>query len=363
MKDSQQLTKKKKTVDKKTVDKKEKFAGKAATLQKSPSGKPTNLSSKKNLRTYLRQGKNFFLTQEKNLQLILIPLILLGIFLILFFISISLERYIKQSKFSHNTKSAQIINPYPVMKQIRTPVLSANAAIILESASGVTLFSKNKTLRFSMASTTKIMTALISLEYYKNDSIITCLTDTIEGSRVGLKKGDALYFPDMLYGLLLPSGNDVAYALAENYPGGVSAFVARMNAKAKELNLYNTHFADPDGLNDDWDYTTVYDLARLASYAMKNKAFSQVVGTKTKVITTVNGKKSFSLLNLNKLLGTDGITGIKTGTTDEAGQVLVTSEVEDNHTFILIVMQSDNRFADTKELISLVRGNIYFINP
>jgi len=240
--------------------------------------------------------------------------------------------------------------------------LTAGSAIVLDKDSQTVLYSKNANLRFSTASTAKIMTALTSLSAFKLDDIITVKSLT-EGSLVGFKVGEQVRFEDMLYGMLLPSGNDAALAIAENYPGGEKAFVAKMNENAQAFHLVNTHFADPAGLDDDGDYTTALDLARLASIASQNEEFAKIVSTKLNVITDITGKNSYLLHNLNVLLGIDGVNGIKTGFTDEAGGVLVTSKVEKGHTLIIVVMKSDDRFADTEALLSLVSGNVQFINP
>lgn len=200
-----------------------------------------------------------------------------------------------------------------------------------------------------MASTTKIMTAITAIKHYSMRDKIIVYADNISGARVGFKKGDEVSFEDMLYGLLLPSGNDAAVAIAQNYPGGQEAFVKKMNKNAKDFYLNSIHYTDPTGLEDMGDYANVIDLARLGSIAMKNSVFAKVVGTKNKEIKTINTGKSYNLYNLNKLLGSDGVVGIKTGFTDEAGEVLVTSKIYNDHMFIIVVMKSMDRFGDTKK--------------
>jgi len=245
-------------------------------------------------------------------------------------------------------------------KQSRAePPLSAHAAIIMDNDSKVTLFSKNQDLRFSMASTTKIMTALVALEYFNLYDVLTMQEDSVEGAVVGFKKGEQVFFEDMLYAMLLPSGNDAALAIAQNYQGGEKAFVEKMNQKAESLHLLHTHYADSSGLNDKGDYTTVVDLARLAAVGLKDPVLSRIVGTKQKVIRTLQGN-IYTLVNLNKLLGQDGVYGMKTGFTDEAGGVLVTLKKEGEKTFIVVVMKSVDRFADTEALLSLISGNAQF---
>ena len=251
---------------------------------------------------------------------------------------------------------------YPIFTLDKDPNISALAAVIIDDDSKALLFSKNPTLLFSMASTTKIMTALVALSYYKMDDVLTIKADSIEGAIIGLKSGQKVRFEDLLYAMLLPSANDAAYALAQNYPGGENAFVAKMNDFALLFHLYNTHFADAAGLLDEKDYTTPLDLARLASIALKNKIFSQIVATKYKIISDADGKVRFPIYNLNKLLGIDGVKGVKTGYTDEAGQVLVTSKDENGHTIITVVMDSQDRFLDTRKLLGLISGNVNYLS-
>ena len=232
----------------------------------------------------------------------------------------------------------------------------------MDNDSKVILFAKNPKLLFSMASTTKIMTALVALAHYNLDDILTVKTTGVGGITIGLKEGQRILFKDLLFALLLPSSNDAALTLAQNYPGGEKVFIDKMNEYAKFLHLNNTSFADPAGLLDGEDYTTPIELARLASVALKNKIFAEVVATKHKIISDADGLLSYSIFNLNKLLGIDGINGVKTGFTDEAGQVLVTSKkTTDGHTVIAVVMNSKDRFLDTKRLLDYISNNLIYL--
>lgn len=242
--------------------------------------------------------------------------------------------------------------------------ISAESYIVMDDDSKVVLLSKNENFRFPLASTTKIMTALVALDYFKFNDILTVKTKIVEGSVVGFETGEKFYLEDMLYAMLLPSGNDAALAIAQNYMGGETEFVEKMNEKAKSLNLYNTHFSDTTGLSDDSDYTTVVDLARLSSVAIKNSVIKKITSTKQKEISTIDGKKTYSFSNLNKLLGIDGINGIKTGYTDEAGGVLATSRTDERNgkNLIIVVMKSQDRFSDTQKLVSLFNGRITYLS-
>lgn len=282
-----------------------------------------------------------------------------------------------QKRKVHSNPLTFTMHPYPILRMVlgtsstsKTslddlyPTISAQAAVIIDNDSQVVLFSKNPYLRFSLASTTKIMTALVALDYYKLDDILTVEGDKVPPAVVGFKKGEQVRFEDMLYGLLLPSGNDAALAIAQNYPGGEETFINKMNEKAKNLHLIYTHFEDSSGFSDN-DFSTVLDLGRLASFAVGNPVFTQVVDTKSWTIRVLNSNVVYSVRNLNKLLGVEGVTGIKTGYTEEAGEVLVTSKMENGHTLILVVMKSEDRFGDTEKLLRLVSGNVLFqdLNP
>lgn len=251
---------------------------------------------------------------------------------------------------------------YPVFKTPINPDLSAKAVIVMDKDSKTVMFSKNPNLLFSLASTTKIMTALVSLDYYKMDDVLTVRTENVEGVNVGFKIGEKLLFKDIMYAMLLPSGNDAALALAQNYPGGVQNFVKKMNEKAKFLHLISTNFADSIGLEDSRDFTTPLDLARLASIALGNETFAKIVATTTWEITDITGDNRYLLKNLNKLLGVQGVNGVKTGYTTEAGQVLVTSKKEGNHTLIIVVMDSQDRFFDTSRLLYEISGNVNYLS-
>ena len=257
---------------------------------------------------------------------------------------------------------AKNVTSYPLLVENNNPNISALAAVVVDDDSKTLLFSKNPTLLLSMASTTKIMTALVALSYYKMTEVLTIHNNIVDGAKIGFNRGEKVTFEDLLYAMLLPSANDAALAIAQNYPGGESGFVDKMNKFAKLFHLYNTHFGDTAGLLDDKGYTTPLDLARLTSIALKNKIFAQVVETKHKDISDVDGKNSYSLYNLNKLLGIDGVKGVKTGYTDEAGQVLVTSKDEKGHTIIAVVMGSSDRFSDTRELLSFISSNVNYLS-
>lgn len=292
--------------------------------------------------------------------LLVIPFMLFFIFLTL----LVTNNFLLQQIVQNNPRVASpliTIHPYPQVANLPLVHLSAKAAMVMDVDSFVVVVSKEPQMRLPMASTTKLMTALVALEYFKKDSLLTVKQIFAEGSRLKLQPGQQFYFEDLLYAMLLPSANDAAMVIADNYPGGVPAFVAKMNEKAAMYHLTNTHFVDPTGLEAQ-DTTTVTDMARLAAIAIQNPTIKQVTGTKETIIADLAGN-SYYLSNLNKLLGTNGVTGLKTGTTEEAGEVLVTSVTIDNHAYIIVVMNSKDRFADTTALINFIHQSVKFVMP
>lgn len=247
-------------------------------------------------------------------------------------------------------------------EEIKKIDVSSRAYIIYDPETRTVVFGKNENLRFSPASSTKIMTAIIALEEYRLDDALTAINlDKVEGSTMKLREGETITVENLLYGLMLPSGNDAAYVLASRYKGGEVGFIARMNEKAKEMNLANTRFIDPTGFSDD-NYTTAYDLARLASYALKNPQLAKIVSTKNKTVTDVTGQIAHELSNLNELLGVSGVNGVKTGFTEEALGVLVSSVERAGRTYIIVVLGSDDRFIDTRNIIEQAVEKITLIS-
>ena len=293
---------------------------------------------------------------------LLITLFLALIFVGLICIYSILNFWIAQNKILKVSFKISQEAKVPIIKTEFVPIISATGAIIMDADSKMVLYSKNPNLKSSTASTAKIMTALTALDYFKLSDILTVKEATSDGSVLGLLKDEQMTFENFLYAMLLPSANDAALAISQNYPGGEQMFVNKMNAKAKTLKLYNTHYADPAGLIDNGDYTTPFDMARLASFAMQNGEIKKIVGSKEKIISDVSGAHAYDLNNLNVLLGQDGVNGVKTGYTQEAGQVLVTSKDEKGKTIIIVVMKSDDRFADTEKHLDLDSNNLTYLS-
>lgn len=298
---------------------------------------------------------------HKNVE-VSIPLVLSFLLVAVVLANDDLLQYSKSHSVKESPLRALAQAPYPVVRGVLGPTLSARSFVVVDDDSKAMMFSLNEHLRLAMASTTKLMTALAALDYFHTYDVLSVFEDRVEGTTVGFRKGEQFTFESLLYALLLPSGNDAAKAIAQNFPGGERAFVRKMNEKAFAMRLFDTNFSNPAGLVDEGDYTTALDLARLSSFALKNDTIARIVGTGEKVIATIDGKKTHTLLNLNKLLVIDNVTGIKTGFTDGAGGVLVTSVVEGDHTIIIVVMKSKDRFDDTQKLLSLLRGKVTYVS-
>ena len=235
------------------------------------------------------------------------------------------------------------------------PILNSRIAVAYDRKSGKVIWGKNENKKSAMASTTKIMTSIILLE---NSDLTQTVTISAKaagtgGSRLGLKKDDKITMKDLLYGLMLKSGNDAAVAIAEIVGGSVEGFAELMNEKAKELGLENTHYVTPHGLDDPEHYTTAYELAKLADYALKNETFAKVVNTQNYNVTINGYPKEIS--NTNELLGyLNGVNGVKTGFTNNAGRCLVTSVNRDGFEIITVVLQADTKNIRTKDSIKLI---------
>lgn len=223
------------------------------------------------------------------------------------------------------------------------PGVSARSAILMDAASGEVLFEKNADQKSLIASTTKIMTGLLVAESGNLDEQVSIPEQAtgIEGSSLYLKAGEVLTVRQLLYGMMLHSGNDAAVALAMAEDGSVERFVERMNARAAELGLVHTHFSNPNGLDDPENYSTARDLAALACAAMANETFRQVVSTKS---ITVGGH---SLSNHNKLLWSyDGAVGVKTGFTKAAGRLLVSAAERGGRRLVAVTIDAPDDWND-----------------
>ncbi len=231
------------------------------------------------------------------------------------------------------------------------PILNASHAILIEASTGRVLLEKNAQEKCAMASTTKIMTALVTIENGNLQDVVTVSKHAAAtpGSTINLQVGEQITVSDLLYGLMLSSGNDAAVALAEHIAGSEDSFLDMMNQKAVSLGLTNTHFATVHGLDHAEHYSTAYDMAMLASVCMKNDTFCTIVST------TETHISQRSLHNTNDLLFTyAGATGIKTGYTGNAGRCLISSAKREGMELISVVLGCESkttRFSDSRKLL------------
>ncbi|MFV1917656.1 MAG: D-alanyl-D-alanine carboxypeptidase family protein, partial [Patescibacteria group bacterium] len=212
------------------------------------------------------------------------------------------------------------------------------------------------------ASTTKIITALIAMDYYRKDAVVRVGRIKTEGQRMGLIFGEEITVDSLLKGLLIASANDAAEVLAQGYPGGKEAFVAAMNRKATEVNLDNTNFTNPSGFDTVGHFSTARDLVRISSHAMQIPYFSEIVGTGEALVESVDGRFVHKLVNVNELVGeVEGVLGVKTGWTENARENLVTYVERDGRRVMIAVLGSQDRFGETKELIDWIFENYEWV--
>ena len=246
------------------------------------------------------------------------------------------------------------------------PDINARHAVVIDRLSGQILFGKKETEKCKMASTTKIMTCLIVLENTSLNDIVTISSKAAHtgGSTLGISTNDKITVENLLYGLMLRSGNDAAVALAEHVGGSIEGFADLMNKKALALGLSSTHFVTPHGLDEDEHYTTALDLAILADYALQNETFAKIVKTKT-ITININGT-SRTISNTNELLGNlEGIYGVKTGFTNGANRCLVTACKRGDLDIICVVLGCDTkkfRTQDSAKLINYVFKNFKVVD-
>lgn len=231
---------------------------------------------------------------------------------------------------------------------------SARSCAVVETSSKRVLFSQNANQRLPMASTTKIMTAITAIENCDDldkQFVVSKKAVGVPGTSLYLREGDVYSTRDLLYALMLISGNDASVAIAEHVAGSASEFVTKMNELAKKIGVKNTHFANTHGLDADGHYTTAYDLAIITAYALENPTFRQIVSTKNIKITNGDNENKY-LRNKNKLLFTlDGCIGVKTGFTNDAGRCLVSAIERDGMTLVCVVLNCGPMFQESAEIL------------
>lgn len=248
--------------------------------------------------------------------------------------------------------SYTLSEPPAKKEDFKNPDIYAKSAILIDEKSFKILFSKEPDLKIPIASTTKMMTALVILEEYPdriNDVVtITGSMINVDGSDIQLRPGEKITVENLLKGLLIYSGNDAAYSLA-SFLGGKDSFVGKMNEKTRYLGLEDTYFKDPAGLDDD-GFSTARDLAIIGVYALRNEKFAEIVRTPNITFASVDGIVTHELKNSNRMLRTEEqnyypfAIGIKTGFTPAAGHCLVSAAEKDGHRLVAVILNTD---ADT----------------
>lgn len=240
------------------------------------------------------------------------------------------------------------------------PALQAKYACVMDSSSGRTLYGKDMDMKAPMASTTKIMTAILVLESGRIEETV-CVSSyaaSMPKVHLGMQKGYQYHLKDLLYSLMLESHNDSAVAIAEHMSGSVQGFAEQMNQKAAELGMANTHFVTPNGLDAEDHYSTASDMCRLAAYAIQNREFCALIQTKSHNFSTIDGKHNYSVSNKDAFLSYyDGALGIKTGFTGKAGYCFVGAARRNDTTLTSCVLacgwppNKSYKWTDTKKLM------------
>lgn len=242
------------------------------------------------------------------------------------------------------------------VRDISIPKVTAKCAVGVDSETGRILFEKNAHVKMEMASTTKIMTAIIAIEKDNLDDLVTISGNAanIWGSDIGVKRGEQWPLRSLLYGLMLKSGNDAAIAIAEHIAGSTEQFLKLMNEKAIEIGAVNTCFKSPHGLDIEGHYSTAYDLSIITKYAFQNPIFNEIVNTRQIIVKGPKGNVGFT--NINEMLSLyKGADGVKTGYTGKAGRCLVSSATRDNFRVISVVLgcsSRNNRASDSSKILN-----------
>jgi serine-type D-Ala-D-Ala carboxypeptidase (penicillin-binding protein 5/6) len=255
--------------------------------------------------------------------------------------------------------------PYPINTTGKLPAdtISAYSVYVVDAESGVPLYAKNESEALPPASTTKLMTALVALNLYSLEDVITVKPSSASGQLMNLVVGERMTVENLLYGMLIYSGNDAAEQIAMAHPQGYQAFITAMNAKAHELHLEHSVFTNSAGYDDPIHKMSAKDLVRLSRVAIEDPLIAKIVAIPQITISDADHTIYHSLKSTNTLLGKiPGVSGIKTGFTQEAGENLVTLVERNGRRIIFVVLRSKDRFADTTVLIDWAFANHQWVN-
>ncbi len=255
-------------------------------------------------------------------------------------------------------------HPVPLVRpEVAPPVLSAEGVYVIDIPSWTPVLSKNIHLPLYPASTAKMVTALTVRKHFKTDDIITVKTATDEGQIMDLQPGERLTVENLLYGMLVQSANDAAFAFAD-HTGGLSRWMSLINDTARSLGMEESYFTNPAGLDEPGMRTTPRDLAFAARALIQDKYLKRMVSTKSITILDEDYRYTHDLTNVNQLLGVvEGLGGVKTGFTEAAGQNLVSyyRQPESNREYIIVVMKSVDRFQDTQDIVSWLAKSLEYV--
>lgn len=277
--------------------------------------------------------------------------------------TVSLAQQIRPQPTATPTPTATPL-PAPIKKtNAPAPIVSAAGAVAIDERSGAILYEKNPHLRRAPASVTKIVTAIVAIERGNVNDIVAVNYDAselVDSTVMGVNPGDRISLEDLLYGLMLPSGNEAALAIANHIAGSEQAFVNLMNEKMRELGLNDSHFANPHGLDENGHYSSAYDMAMVSRYGMRDPFFRKLAAAKLHPVTLWRDgeKRSYDVFNLNRLLWIyAGADGIKVGFTETAMRTIVGSAVRDGHRVYVALMGSTDLWTDTPQVLDYVFDN------
>ena len=248
---------------------------------------------------------------------------------------------------------------------LEVPEISAKSAVVICAETGEIIFEKNPYQKLPMASTTKIMTSILALEYGASEQYFTVTDEMVlvEGSSIGLLPNDMISLKTLVKGMLLESGNDAANSVAHIVGGTIPDFVALMNYKAREIGMNNTSFETPSGLDGENHYSTAYDMALLGAFAIKNPVFRQICSSKEQIVYYGNEPYRRVFANNNKLLNTyDGAFGIKTGFTKKSGRCLVSAVERENKTLIAVTLNAPDDWNDHMKMYDYSFEKVYSVD-
>lgn len=267
----------------------------------------------------------------------------------------------QSQSFSQETQvSIPTIEPIPVVSGATSPVISAQGAYVVDLNTFTPVFGRNEHDEFLPASTTKVMTALVARDLYELDEVVTIERVNAVGQVMGLRQNEQITVENLLYGSLVQSGNDAARALADYY--GYDQYLEKMNAKAQDLGMRNSRFQTPSGLDAQNQYTSPFDLALAGRALLNDPILKKMVGTKQITVSDIDYTIFHPLTNVNQLLGDiPGLGGLKTGYTEAAGENLISFyQRPDGSQFLIVVLKSEDRFADTRSIVTWLRTSVSF---